>query len=435
MSHSGEQSSESWRAVVRFLKKCGITVREIDSVADPMIDDTWFYSFQSARISFRGMVVEYNDETQSDDLLHEGIHLLLGEQSTKDSEAHVLLPFEWAVVAHIANRLKCPEERGYFIDVCDSYQRGTIIYDRHKHNFMQLSRIDRYSAFWQRGLRLAVAMGLLEPDLKPTFKTATYTDQMRKILDEPWAPKPNQERMRRMMLIVPAYGRDYKSKAEIEQDLLGNKDFEISDISSSDDGRYINLPQMREAGIKEVRVRYKKLTMSCLINLDKMKPASPTARIPKEPKIKPFPVRSAETQSFIDTLGRVAGTDVEIVNDLIETAGPGLKDAAAKGPLLADVDYGGLEIRTWSEATSTGGVRNPPEDIGQPFSGRVILECRVDGKLCFDKPQPPVGSMDFDDVYKLYWKENPVGPPSTSWNELRAWLESKSWTVRACTWE
>lgn len=193
------------------------------------------------------------------------------------------------------------------------------------------------------------------------------------------------------MLVVPAYSRDYRSKKEIEKDLLADKDFKINDISSPDDGRYINLSQMKEAGIKEVRVRYKKLTMSCMISIAKLKPSIGEPSKPA-PETMPPSERSPQAQAFVDVLER-------------------------------------------SEAT--GGVRNPPESISQPFGRhsweKVILECRVDGKLCFDKPQPPTESMPFDDVYKLYWKENPSG--SGGWNELRAWLESKSWTVRACTWE
>lgn len=81
-------------------------------------------------------------------------------------------------------------------------------------------------------------------------------------------------------------------------------------------------------------------------------------------------------------------------------------------------------------------VKNPPDDIAQPFRGsqHVVLECRnPDGSLNFDKPQPPVRVMTFDQVYDLFFRDVQV-QRTASWSDLRAWLESKSWTVRAKTW-
>lgn len=60
--------------------------------------------------------------------------------------------------------------------------------------------------------------------------------------------------------IVPAYGRDYKSKTAVESDFRGNKDFQIRDISSTDDGRYVNLADLKSDGqISQVQIRYDKL--------------------------------------------------------------------------------------------------------------------------------------------------------------------------------
>ena len=79
---------------------------------------------------------------------------------------------------------------------------------------------------------------------------------------------------------------------------------------------------------------------------------------------------------------------------------------------------------------------NPPVGIGQPFRGsqRVLLEKRtLRGRLDFTGEQPPPGDMNFDDVYyQLYFKACPTG--KGSWEELRAWLDSKGWVVRAKTW-
>lgn len=43
------------------------------------------------------------------------------------------------------------------------------------------------------------------------------------------------------MHLIPAYGRDYKSKKAIQADLEANKDFVIADISSQYDGKPVNL--------------------------------------------------------------------------------------------------------------------------------------------------------------------------------------------------
>lgn len=54
------------------------------------------------------------------------------------------------------------------------------------------------------------------------------------------------------MTLTPAYGRDYKSKKEIEADLKANKDFILQP-----DGCYINYEQL-PSGFHQVR--YKRLT-------------------------------------------------------------------------------------------------------------------------------------------------------------------------------
>jgi hypothetical protein len=52
--------------------------------------------------------------------------------------------------------------------------------------------------------------------------------------------------------LLPAYGRDYKRKADIVADLNANKDFYISGISPA----LINKEQLISEGLKTVVVRY-----------------------------------------------------------------------------------------------------------------------------------------------------------------------------------
>ena len=57
--------------------------------------------------------------------------------------------------------------------------------------------------------------------------------------------------------LIPAYGRDYRSKKAIQADLKeGRLDFRISDMSSRHDGRYVNGQQLSAEGYTSVRVRY-----------------------------------------------------------------------------------------------------------------------------------------------------------------------------------
>ena len=56
------------------------------------------------------------------------------------------------------------------------------------------------------------------------------------------------------MTLVPAYGRDYKSKKEVLTDFDGGKDFLAVGIDGSG---YVNKPQLIELGVKSVNIRYK----------------------------------------------------------------------------------------------------------------------------------------------------------------------------------
>lgn len=53
--------------------------------------------------------------------------------------------------------------------------------------------------------------------------------------------------------VIPAYGRDYKNKKEIVEDLTNGKDFQLTTTR-----QYINLPQMVEHQFRVI-VRYGKL--------------------------------------------------------------------------------------------------------------------------------------------------------------------------------
>ena len=68
------------------------------------------------------------------------------------------------------------------------------------------------------------------------------------------------------MTLIPAYGRDYRSKKAILVDWHANEVFIIADCSSPDDGRYTN-----RAGLvgetSTVSIRYSRLTKIAVIDL------------------------------------------------------------------------------------------------------------------------------------------------------------------------
>lgn len=67
------------------------------------------------------------------------------------------------------------------------------------------------------------------------------------------------------MTLTPAFGRDYKSKADAIADFESGKDFVANDFRGG--GGYINKEGCIKAGIKEVSIRYKKLTQVCIVKL------------------------------------------------------------------------------------------------------------------------------------------------------------------------
>lgn len=71
------------------------------------------------------------------------------------------------------------------------------------------------------------------------------------------------------LTLTPAYGKDYKSKKEIEADLLAGKDFVARSYNAPDS--YINLEQLQSIGIASVDVRYKRETAVCVVKLSALK--------------------------------------------------------------------------------------------------------------------------------------------------------------------
>lgn len=69
------------------------------------------------------------------------------------------------------------------------------------------------------------------------------------------------------LTLVPAYGRDYKSKKAVLADWEANKDFLIQDISSPHNGRYINKQDAASLKGTTFNIRYKSLTQICVVKV------------------------------------------------------------------------------------------------------------------------------------------------------------------------
>lgn len=67
------------------------------------------------------------------------------------------------------------------------------------------------------------------------------------------------------LTLVPSYGRDYKSKKDVQTDWDANKDFTINDVMSPDDGRQINKQDARKGDT--LNIRYKRLTQVHVIKV------------------------------------------------------------------------------------------------------------------------------------------------------------------------
>jgi hypothetical protein len=77
--------------------------------------------------------------------------------------------------------------------------------------------------------------------------------------------------MTRTAILTPAYGRDYKSKKAVMEDLLARKDFVLHDLMSVYDGKVCNLDDLRRAGYTSVHVRYDALRKVLVIeDIDKI---------------------------------------------------------------------------------------------------------------------------------------------------------------------
>jgi len=81
------------------------------------------------------------------------------------------------------------------------------------------------------------------------------------------------------LTLTPAYGRDYRSKAAVLQDLAAGKDF-IEALS----GKPINLEDLETYGVPGVSVRYQKLTKQTILQVSDIRTMATKASTTKKRK-------------------------------------------------------------------------------------------------------------------------------------------------------
>ena len=58
-----------------------------------------------------------------------------------------------------------------------------------------------------------------------------------------------------ILIVVPAYGRDYKSQKEVKEAWAQGKDFIISSMHSEDYGRYVNKEDAPKGSFINIRFK------------------------------------------------------------------------------------------------------------------------------------------------------------------------------------
>lgn len=69
------------------------------------------------------------------------------------------------------------------------------------------------------------------------------------------------------MVLIPAYGRDYKSAAAVKADFEAGKDFIVQDYFSPYDGKPANKESLVQAGVKRVEIRYARLAKLVVVKV------------------------------------------------------------------------------------------------------------------------------------------------------------------------
>jgi len=67
------------------------------------------------------------------------------------------------------------------------------------------------------------------------------------------------------MTLIPAYGREYKSKKEVEADFNADKDFIICEFANPYNGKPANKSDLKNV-VKQVTIRYGNLRKVAILN-------------------------------------------------------------------------------------------------------------------------------------------------------------------------
>ena len=71
-----------------------------------------------------------------------------------------------------------------------------------------------------------------------------------------------------MMILSPAYGRDYKNRNAVIRSFIANKDFIIENFDHPYSGKPVNRSQLVEAGESKVQFRYNNLKSTFVLSIN-----------------------------------------------------------------------------------------------------------------------------------------------------------------------
>jgi hypothetical protein len=69
------------------------------------------------------------------------------------------------------------------------------------------------------------------------------------------------------LTLLPAYGRDYKSKEALVKDWEAGKDFKIATANHKNHGAYTSIRDLKDFPGKQVKIRYNRKTEFILVNI------------------------------------------------------------------------------------------------------------------------------------------------------------------------
>lgn len=132
--------------------------------------------------------VIYEPIAECEYVLHEAMHVVLGEKSLEIDEGWLLMPFEWIFAKHLASSLPKKIAKR-FIQRVHNYQGVTTV-GRYEETIFAY-RNARRQRWWRAGVQRAIVCGLLDERERVTFRPPDYS---KLIIPDLWDPEDDSAR-------------------------------------------------------------------------------------------------------------------------------------------------------------------------------------------------------------------------------------------------